>query len=522
MTRSVLLRQLRAALAPIVLMFVVVGNSATFARADLFVTGFFTGTVERFDEQTKARSIFATILGNPGLAGIVYNATNQKFYVSALNHGGVYVLDASGAQVGFHMLGYGPGGLTTDSAGNVVVTDFTSNNVRKYNPDFTTVLETIAVPAPTATGGVGYLSNGDLLISTLGAGIFRYSGGQVTAFTESPAGVLGTAQIAASPAFVYVGHGIGYSSYVYQYTTTGSYAGIIKVTEGMIGGTGGGSSEGTSPAGVAIDSSGNVIVAVLGTSNPGDPGGECGGLLKFSPTGTLLDTFITQSPAYSSVAIADIEVEEGTQVVGSFVYHNGWSGLGSAEDHSKHLHREQPTSQTLTFANLINTAKGINGVGFLISNLPNTGALTKNDFVFQVSPRGTFSQSEHPPSTWGPATQPGSLTITRGSPDKIVLTWFDNTIRDQWLRITIKANANTGLTAPAVFYLGHLRGETSSAANGVYSVSFDDLGAIRSGLGSTVGSDSILDINKDGSVNFNDISAARTAISSQLTNISVP
>jgi hypothetical protein len=266
---------------------------------------FFSGRISQFDEQTKARTTFATIAGNPGLSGIAYNATSNRLYVSALNQGGVYTLDAqTGANLGFSLLGIGPGGLTVAPNGNVYVTDFTSNNVRIYDSSLTNLLGTVNIPLATRTSGVGFAGNGDLLVATPGTGVYRFDGNSVTSFTTSPAAPAASAQIAVdSSNNVFIGHGLGFSDNVLKFDASGNLVGSIAITDAMLGGDGTGSSTGTSPSGVAFDGAGNLFVTALGRRNPGEAGGEVGGLFKFDSNGNLLDTFATASNAFSGVVV---------------------------------------------------------------------------------------------------------------------------------------------------------------------------------------------------------------------------
>lgn len=489
--------------------------------ADIFVTGFFTGNIERFDEDTKAQSIFATIPGNPGLSGIAYNPTNHRVYVSALNLGGVYILDASdGSVLSFEVLGFGPGGLAVSAAGEVYVTDFTSNLVRFYDSSMAE-LGSISIPAATVTSGVGFLDNGDVIISTAFGGVFRFDGDSVTAFTTDPAAALASSQVAADDSGnVFVGHGLGSSDNVFRFATDGMLTGVITVTDAMLDGTGTGSTPGTSPSGVAIDSEGNVIVAALGRSNPGDEGGERGGLLKFDADGDLLDTFISGSSAYSSVAIFNPVLE--AEVVNAFVYHNSWTGQGDATDLETVVHREGDQPETLSLDNLINSAAGLNGLAIDVMNLAAPESLGETDFEIRVSPQGAFDLESNPPSEWEPAPSPSSISVTEGAVDRILLIWSDNLIEDRWLKIMVKATENTGLAQPVTYYVGHLRGETTGAQDDVYSVSFQDIGLIRVAVGSTVGAGDKTDIDKSGTVAFSDISAMRSNVGAQLSNITVP
>lgn len=57
------------------------------------------------------------------------------------------------------------------------------------------------------------------------------------------------------------------------------------------------------PSDLVFDSEGNLIVAVLGSENPGPDGTALGMLLKYDPTGTLIDTIASELRPTSSVAI---------------------------------------------------------------------------------------------------------------------------------------------------------------------------------------------------------------------------
>jgi hypothetical protein len=84
------------------------------------------------------------------------------------------------------------------------------------------------------------------------------------------------------------------------------------------------------------------------------------------------------------------------------------------------------------------------------------------------------------------------------------------------------ANSSTGLQQNEVFYLGHLLGETTGESGGAYTVSFSDITPIRSAVGNTVDASSHVDIDKNGTVAFGDISAMRPSVGQSLKNITIP
>ncbi|HAC90691.1 MAG TPA: hypothetical protein DCF63_08665, partial [Planctomycetaceae bacterium] len=314
-----------------------------------------------------------------------------------------------------------------------------------------------------------------------------------------------------------IGHGIGFSANVLKFNSGGSLIGSITVTDAMVSGTGSGSSVGTSPSGVAIDRDGNIFVCALGRSNPSDLGGERGGLFKFDSSGTLLGTFATGSMAFSGITILPAVVTD------TLVLHDGWSGPGSAVDSGKELYQQTSVPTALSYSHLINTSRGINAVGFDIQDLGLPASLSASDFEFQVSPEGAFDLTANPPTGWPIAPAPGSVNVTPGSLDRVIIQWTDNQIENRWLRITMKANANTGLLKPQVFFLGHLKGETSgNVSGGLYTVLVADILQVRGALTNSVSSDSALDIDKTGVILVNDILEVRANLTRQLRNITVP
>lgn len=207
-------------------------------------------------------------------------------------------------------------------------------------------------------------------------------------------------------------------------------------------------------------------------------------------------------------------------VVGSSIVHMGWTGsMGGPVDSLKFLAKESELSQVLGFDNLINTAQGINGLRFDIQDLPQS--LTSADFVFQWSPTGNFSQASNSPSHWELAASPSSITTSGTGLSEVLIQWPSGTIVNRWLRVTILSNANTGLPEPEVYYIGHLLGEATGPADGVFTVSFADINAIRDAVGQEVDSSSIFDLDKSGTVAFTDISAMRQNIGAQLPTISI-
>jgi hypothetical protein len=231
---------------------------------------------------------------------------------------------------------------------------------------------------------------------------------------------------------------------------------------------------------------------------------------------------------FNSGDIAGFECEvsgvigPATGIVGRSVNHAGYTGTGSSIDTGKTLAQEGLGPTELTMDNLINTTRGINSLVFDIAGLADPGALSAPDFAFQVSPQNVFDELLNPPSGWDPAPAPASVSVTPGSPNRVQIDWADNAIENRWLRVTVLANVNTGLVLPKTYYLGHLRGETTGASGGKFTVLVADILQIRSALAETVDASSNADLDKSGVVLVADILAARGQLAKELTQITVP
>ena len=111
-----------------------------------------------------------------------------------------------------------------------------------------------------------------------------------------------------------------------------------------------------------------------------------------------------------------------------------------------------------------------------IAGLP--GNVTASDFVFMVG-------NSNDPSTWTQLTVAPTVTVRWGAgvqgSARVELTWPNNTIENEWLQVTVLADADTGFSANDVFYYGNAIGDTgNSTTNGQAQVN-------RLGRGSRAG-----------------------------------
>jgi RHS repeat-associated protein len=296
----------------------------------------------------------------------------------------------------------------------------------------------------------------------------------------------------------------------------------------------------------AAQVSGNVLAELLNNGTWSDP--ESGlvslstslGTVTKNSDGTWNWSYVASTRLENEVvtitaddganqSLVTFEISTEVNVVDRKVYYKGsnfdagGSDIAAALDSSKILAVEGVAPQTLSYDNLINSARGITGIVLDVAGLVGTN-LTSADISAKMSPQGAFDESANPPSGWEPAPQPIIFVIsgTSTTPARIRLEWPDNAITNRWLTIEVAATPNTGLIEPERFYLGHLLGETTGPNNGIYTVSFADITPIRAAVGQTVDATSIADIDKSGTVAFADISAMRANVGAQLTNITIP
>ena len=160
--------------------------------------------------------------------------------------------------------------------------------------------------------------------------------------------------------------------------------------------------------------------------------------------------------------------------------------------------------ETASEANYTNFVFGLNRVVVEIAGLA-SNSLTTDDFEFRVG-------NTDDPSNWLLLTTSSSIplpsvSVTNTSTDgvdQVLLSWPDNRIENQWLQVVVKANENTGLDTPDVFYFGNQIGDVNgdvNAQNRVRVNAFDTLQVRASHSTGTVDIDNRFDVDKSGRVN---------------------
>jgi hypothetical protein len=202
-------------------------------------------------------------------------------------------------------------------------------------------------------------------------------------------------------------------------------------------------------------------------------------------------------------------------VTGRSVFYNGSSydggdpGASSADDNAIATDKTALLpGQSSSSANFTTFFHGLNGVMVDITGLANPAAIGAGDFTFTAG-------NTADPSTWTAAPAPTSVSV-RGN--RITMIWPDNAIQNEWLQVTVKADANTGLATNDVFYFGNLIGD----ANGNGNVTVADIAQTKSQSGQPATITSNTDFNRNGTVSVADTAIAKAFQGNSLVPLTPP
>jgi arabinan endo-1,5-alpha-L-arabinosidase len=172
-------------------------------------------------------------------------------------------------------------------------------------------------------------------------------------------------------------------------------------------------------------------------------------------------------------------------------------------------------NQPSAASNYTNYVGGLNGVMIDVSRLPLRASLSAMDFTLKVG-------SDPAPSGWAAAPSPTSVTLRRGAgtggSDRITLIWADGAIRNEWLQVTVRSDANTALATADTFYFGNLVGD----ANGDGRVSISDIAMAKSLNGQTANITSPADFNRNGLITISDIAIGKANNGNSLAALFTP
>ncbi|MDZ4848074.1 MAG: zinc-dependent metalloprotease family protein [Pirellulaceae bacterium] len=288
--------------------------------------------------------------------------------------------------------------------------------------------------------------------------------------------------------------------------------GIIMQSRSVIGGTT--SSNGTdaqvAPYWVRLTRAGNLFTSFsssdgvtwtqIGTKTLSMTSSVFVGLVGTANSTTLMNT-----GTFSNVVVAGNARVVNRRVFynhsSSTVFGNGSDNPATAIDTTKIALLPGQTSKTSTYTNYV---KGLNGLIVDVDGLVNATAADFQFAVWNGSDVMGFVASSIAPII---SVYPG-VGITGSTRVKIELP--DNAIRNSWLRVTVRATANTNLPTNDVFYFGNAVGDMNLGNVGtpiVVQSDNIDSNAVRSHQ--TLGPNSasitnIYDLNKDGRVDMLD------------------
>src|SRR5205085_353648 len=127
----------------------------------------------------------------------------------------------------------------------------------------------------------------------------------------------------------------------------------------------------------------------------------------------------------------------------------------------------------------------------------------------RIGRSGTADQWES-----GPPPQLVSVRSLSDGIDRATLTWPDGLLRNTWVRVTVKADWNTGLSEPDVFYFGNSVGAVGLAPDGEGTITpsaADYIAARRTSRHLALPTE-LFDFDRNGVVNVLDLLASRRAL----------
>jgi hypothetical protein len=161
-----------------------------------------------------------------------------------------------------------------------------------------------------------------------------------------------------------------------------------------------------------------------------------------------------------------------------------------------------PNGATAVFGNVTSYSRGINGIMVDLSGVGNHSAITASDFTFKVG-------NNNAPSTWAAAPDPSAVSVVLGGgvggSNRVIVTWPNGAIRNQWLEVQMLANANTGMITNDVFFWGNKAGDSGTATPATtFATNTADSLQVFSFLGGGKPITDLRDYNRDGQVSTTD------------------
>ena len=425
---------------------------ASFASGTLSLTG--SDTVAHY--QQVLQTIKYGSSGSPGVDTITVDVTandgsmNSTTAVATINLTPQLDLDNVAAGTGYTTGWYNSG---TNAGGQVPITNMTNATVKSAGgANLTGVTVTLGT---FHTGDVLALAN---LPNALGLNI-------------SQSYASGTLSLTGSDTVAHYQEALRFISYN---NTTGTGPGVASVTANF---------QGTD--GVNLT---NVATSTININNGQSGGGQVLGNRLFYNNSKYDGNNSAINGASDDAAIATDKI--------------GYLGTGTA-----------------TFASVSNFFRGITGVMVDLSHSIGTHSnitLSSNDISFKFIAASPFNATTYNNvGGWGAAPTPVAISTRisagTGGSDRIEITWNNGSIKQGWLEVDVKANANTGLSSPDVFYFGSAIGDSGVGDSASLAVtnSTDVTTPRNNFIGLTTPVWNVMDYTKDGTVNSSDPTQAQ-------------
>ncbi len=248
----------------------------------------------------------------------------------------------------------------------------------------------------------------------------------------------------------------------------------------------------------------------------GNPGSNLGWVIL--PTGSDGVDFNSSEGTTKPRLVVTYIPQTPSVIVDRRVFYNRSTSSAFGDGTGNPIHAIDPTkqallpSETTTVANFTNYSRGLNGLVIDVLGPPNLAGISAASFQFAT-------WSSFPDSTPNFVTINPTVTVStfaggglNGS-DRVKLEFANNAIQNAWLRVTMLADANTGLAANDVFYFGNARFDvtpTSPFPSQQVTINAFDVNTIRARQGQNPGVISnIFDVDRNGVVNAFDTNAVR-------------
>ena len=503
-------------------------NTDPWAKAGVMIRENLNGT---------SRDVFVSLSEANGLQLVYRNSTSAgaaisgasvtgvaPYWVKLVRTGNTFTGFVSTDNITWNAIG---GALTIAMSTNAYIglalTSHTTNTLNTAVFDNVTVSNNAPTIAVAAAAAPSTVSGGTTVLSVFGADDHGESNLTYTwATTDAPQG-------APTPIFSGNGNNIAKNTIVtfgqagvYQFTVTVSDTNGLSITSAV------GVTVNQTLTSIAVTPS-TVSVNALGSTPFTAVGSDQFGNLMTTPpvwtwtvtgAGNTIDSsgLLTAGNQFGSFTVSassgtvtgTATVSVVTTIVGRSIFYNNSSydnsdpTLNAADDNAIAPDKTALLpGQTASFANYTSYDKGINGLMLDVNALKNAALVSPADFAFNVSIDG---------SNWTSAPAVDSIVVRPGmgvgGSDRIEIVFPDQSIRNEWLQVTVNASVNTGLTAPDVYYFGNLVGGTGQHDN-VAVVNTTDVAVAKLAANTPADLSSITDFNRNGVTNITDISLAK-------------